>query len=444
MGLVVVVISNFPDRHIVFLCALWSMLWLSLNSESAINDGSPIYYIHTMRFFLPYIAAVLAIVWMCCHRYSPHFQSWHYGILGYAGTVIISGLLAGTEFTVLHFHMSMICAVVVTIVGTTISRQSNNITEQKIITVLAFNGLVILCCVLTIFFLRDIMHAISLGSFNGYAVQPSIPQQFSMEAPRPTGIARTAAVMGLVCGILYCVTNSGRRMLGFLTCFCLALILFYQARGTILGLLVAIPLVFLALPSSRWPHFKSIAKAILATSALYFSILLVIYLGVSLSAPAGFANHIISEEFYRDLNPDSFGSGRLESWMIAFDFIFSHPFLGKGSQADRLYLEVNVSNAYIYALMCGGLTGVVFASISLLKVLKNICAIAFQKQSLKHSNFDTGAVLAIGVFSFLAARGLVENSFALFNIDFLLAIPTIWYLNSKNDMCSTENNNDYC
>ena len=40
-------------------------------------------------------------------------------------------------------------------------------------------------------------------------------------------------------------------------------------------------------------------------------------------------------------------------------------------------------------------------------------------------------LIAISVFTFLSARGIFENSYALFNIDFLLALPAIWYLDSS-------------
>ena len=76
------------------LGALWAALWLSLNAESAIKDGQLLTSFNGYRLVLPYFAASVAIVWLCRLRIIPKIYMWQAGALGYAGTVLISGVIA--------------------------------------------------------------------------------------------------------------------------------------------------------------------------------------------------------------------------------------------------------------------------------------------------------------------------------------------------------------
>ena len=105
------------------------------------------------------------------------------------------------------------------------------------------------------------------------------------------------------------------------------------------------------------------------------------------------------------------------------------PFFGFGSQADRLYLDKNVSNIVIYSLICGGVVSLLFVGLALTKTITNIWFSITRKLADEHGFYDYRTLCAVAVFTFLTFRGVFENSYSLFNIDFLVVVPAIWHLN---------------
>ena len=130
-------------------------------------------------------------------------------------------------------------------------------------------------------------------------------------------------------------------------------------------------------------------------------------------------------------------SGRKEIWIKSIDiFITEKRYLfGLGVQADRLYLisyvgtdkdkkkddilSANSSNAIIYSLLSGGTISLIvlilFNYILLIRVYK------FFFMPSRKFNFNYN-LLNYGIFTylFLLLRSLVENSFTIFSIDFLI------------------------
>ena len=157
------------------------MLWFSINSESSLNDKSFISYIHSFRFYFPYAAAILSIVWILSIGKKPNLKLWQTGIICYASTILLSGLWHGVEFESLHFHAAMICAITVTVLGSVILEKANKTNEANLIEVFAKTSLIILTAVLLVSFLRDIIQAIIMEEVQGYAIQGLATRQFGME-----------------------------------------------------------------------------------------------------------------------------------------------------------------------------------------------------------------------------------------------------------------------
>ena len=157
-------------RTIFFLTSLWSMLWFSINSESSFGNEGIGYYIHKTRFYFPYAAAMISIGWMLNLGNKPNIKPWQIGMFSYAATVVFSGFWHDIEPIALHFHAAMICTVIITILGSTIPKETGKIDEAEVIKIFATTGIIILTSVLVIFFLRDFIQAIILGDFHGHSV----------------------------------------------------------------------------------------------------------------------------------------------------------------------------------------------------------------------------------------------------------------------------------
>ena len=422
--------------------ALWAALWLSLNAESAIKDGQLLTSFNGYRLVLPYFAASVAIGWLCRLRIIPKIHMWQAAALGYAGTVLISGVIAELAPQYLHFHAAIVCTIVVTICGKTIANKENQINESQIAIFLIFTGLFILSIVFSIFFLRDLIKAAQYGIYSGYQIQPAVPQQFGMEAPRPTGNARTAAIIGMFCLILYGFGIVKHRFFYLVACICFAALIFYQARGTWVALLITAPILLKIIPISDRPSLGNVIRFIAISAGVLVIMWLTIHGAANITDTSSHANnselssHSITSELFRDLTAkNNLTSGRFTFWENGLNAFFTSPLFGLGGQADRIHIDHNVSNMLIYILMCGGVTGLIFAALCIVKPLAFVWTLSRNKTENKNkNNVEAGITLcAIAIFIFLSVRGLFENSYSLFNIDFLLAVPTIWYLSLHHD-----------
>jgi len=413
-----------------------------MNAEAHVDSKYYIDFFHKTRLVFPYIAAIIAAFWLLFRRKKIKMKLWQVGTLGYCCTALISGVSSGTDYSLLHFHASMICAIIILLFATSIAKDFEHVCEKDLASLLAKTGLVILFLVLMLFFVRDIFQAIYLGTMNGYAIQGMAPNQFGMEAPRSTGNARSAAIIGLSCAIFCLSPKSKQKILFFLSCFTFALLFFYQSRGAFLCLVVSASFVLFMLPRESRPQPKLIAKFAFTSLAIYGTILAAIYFG---SVQTGTdSQNILKVLRYTD--PENFTSGRIVIWKNGVKEIMESPLIGFGSQADRVRLDKNISNLALYSLICSGLFGFAFGALVIITTLKNIFALSVVRRYRACTKVKVHFFLALGIFLFLLTRGAVENSFALFNIDFLLALPAIWYLNLDPNLAAVikVNHNNSC
>ena len=126
-------------------------------------------------------------------------------------------------------------------------------------------------------------------------------------------------------------------------------------------------------------------------------------------------------------------SGRIDLWKGLIDKYDKNKFFGYGPQADRILLgkdydrtyaySNNVSNGLIYAFACGGYLAALIIIIIYYRIFTYISYIFLKKKFLK--KMPSVVKISIILLIFLSIRSLVENSFALFSVDFLLFLISI-------------------
>jgi len=115
------------------------------------------------------------------------------------------------------------------------------------------------------------------------------------------------------------------------------------------------------------------------------------------------------------------GSGRLGLWKKSIKPITNNLFLGYGPQADRILINENISNIFLYSLLCGGILALIFILLIIISILNNILYLVF----IKRIFFNKKNIIinsSIFFIIFLLFRSLLENSFAIFGIDFMIFI----------------------
>ena len=127
-------------------------------------------------------------------------------------------------------------------------------------------------------------------------------------------------------------------------------------------------------------------------------------------------------------------SGRIEIWQYVMANYEKEKIFGYGIQGDRFLLGKkyksygnNSSNVFMYFFISGGYFAIFVLIIILLRMLIIFLKIYLQESHRKTKDsfiFKLSLMLTI----FFLIRGLVENSYGLFSIDFLLFITSIYII----------------
>ena len=138
------------------------------------------------------------------------------------------------------------------------------------------------------------------------------------------------------------------------------------------------------------------------------------------------------EEIIRKMDPESFTSQRFNDWKKIFQkhekFIF-----GYGSMGDRFLINQTASNSFIYSYVSSGIVGLIMFSIIFLRSLYiSIFFILKSKFLVSYQNYRT--LIASSIVLFLLLRSLVETSFALFGIDFIIFFVSLFYIENKKKL----------
>ena len=128
-----------------------------------------------------------------------------------------------------------------------------------------------------------------------------------------------------------------------------------------------------------------------------------------------YSTFIAKGRFDRNLN----SSGRLTLWKKSLIFIKSNLLFGLGPQADKRFLNENLSNLYLYSLICGGIFAFLSLIISILIVVEKCIRETFIKNEfkLKGNILKKFSLYCIG---FLIFRSIAENSFGIFGVDYFI------------------------
>ena len=233
---------------------------------------------------------------------------------------------------------------------------------------------------------------------------------------RSSGVARWAAVPGLVCLIR---AYYSRRVLHIPIYLGIASIAFFivyrmQSRGAVFGVVGA--LLFALFVGSRLRRY-----------ALPF-MLIVVALLLLLDSPGTVSNRV-TEYLERGQSKEQFLSmtGRTRAYRVGLASFAEAPILGRGQWADRLTIGEHVHNSYLQALMNAGIVGGIpyFAS----WISGWVLFFRLQKRLNRLLPDDHVYLLEAGtVMMFFTIRSIPETTTASFAVDLLVMVAIYVYL----------------
>jgi O-antigen ligase len=232
---------------------------------------------------------------------------------------------------------------------------------------------------------------------------------------RSSGVARWAAVPGLVCILKACHARRPAQIAFFLTAAGAAFFIVYrmQSRGAVIGSAVA--LLFALFTANRLRRY-----------ALPFLIFAAVVLPL-LESPDVLSERV-SEYLRRGQSEEQFLSmtGRTRAYEHGLAAFWDAPLLGRGQWADRIIIGEHIHNSYLQALLNGGLAGGIPYAASW--IAGWVLFLRLQKRRRLLRPEDRTALLEAGtVMMFFTVRSIPETTTASFAVDLLVMAAVYVY-----------------
>lgn len=236
------------------------------------------------------------------------------------------------------------------------------------------------------------------------------------ELSRSSGVARWAAVSGLVCLLKACHARRPALLAFFIAASGAAFFIVYrmQSRGAVFGSAAA--LLFALLTSSRLRRY-------VAPCIVCFAVIFTI-LGSVTDLSSG-----VSEYLHRGQSEEQFRSmtGRTHTYEDGMAAFWDAPLLGRGQWADRIVIGQHAHNSYLQALMNAGILGGIPYVGSW--VVGWLLFLRLQKRQGLLQPEDRAALLeASTVMMFFTIRSVPETTTASFSVDLLVMAALYVYL----------------
>lgn len=257
----------------------------------------------------------------------------------------------------------------------------------------------------------------SSGLIFGHSMSAySRPETGLDKLSRASGVARWAAVPGLVCIVraFYCRRFIPIAIYVAVAGLCFFIVFRMQSRGAVFGSAAALALILVL--SSRMRRY-----------ALPFVAVATVFLFL-LESP-GVISQTASEYLMRGQSQELFDSmsGRTRAYehgMVAFE---DAPFFGRGQWTDRLVIWEHVHNSFLQALLNGGIVGAIPYSASW--IAGWIMFFRLRNRWNWLGKEDRLCLLESGtVMMFFTVRAIPETTTASFAVDLLVMVAVYVYL----------------
>jgi hypothetical protein len=429
----------------LYIMTFWSFLWVSINTlpEEINNFGdSLLRSINALRIIIPVILSVITFIFIITnffylkntkkYEFKKIFQNIYFLFLIYFILQIVGTYK--NKYNLYNFDSLFLIYLGVGVISVFLIIK--NFQLEKILKSLFYLSILIIITV-TIYITYISFKLTGLKEFTYiYGINWAEAKFLHQEIPRITGLSRLWSIISLFIIIFfyYYSKNNFSKYLSCLLIIFLGLFIWAaQSRGTLLCYFSSI--IFITLLNRK---ISTIRKICFLFIFIVFPVLIYQTYIYNYSYHKD-ETHYSSKQIYNKNYLNTFDesrvlnnkttSGRIELWKEVLNKYDKKRFFGYGPQADRNLIgrelgrkySNNVSNAYLYAFACGGYFAmIIFIIINIQIIISLYKAIFIKGLFLNKYNIETKFCATL-LFYFLM-RSFIENSYALFSIDFLLVI----------------------
>lgn len=247
-------------------------------------------------------------------------------------------------------------------------------------------------------------------------------------SPRSTGSSRTFLLIYLIINLIFFRFLKKYQIVKIICyIFTASVILLFQSRTTSTLLLIFVLLNFFNEQKFSFKDYINYFIIYFLTPVIFILSLVMIKENLNnknILNELPIEKNLQVEKILRPFDQQTFSSGRFNDWKKIISKMNNSLIYGFGAQGDRFLIQQSASNALIYSLSSSGILGLIFFSIFSI----NCLFILINLIKIKIIKLNDIFICAVIVILFLL-RSLLESSYAVFSIDYIILLTSINYLN---------------
>ena len=270
--------------------------------------------------------------------------------------------------------------------------------------------------------------------YHGWPSSFQIIENLTENVPRSSGIGRSALILAMPIMLGLLIRKKINILLYFFYNYSFFIILSTQSRMVLLGLFLFICVIIFYLITLKQESILKIKKiCLIILIPIIFSLLMISIKSLQLdnnnilkiNSVSDYSKDPNVKGFLRPIDPASFTSNRFDDWQEILKKN-NNIFLGNGMMGDRWIINQTASNLILYNYASSGIVGVFLIALFVLRSFF-ICSkiILFHEKKINKHNYIL--LSACYIQYFLMGRSLVETSFAVFGIDFLIFFAAYFF-----------------
>ena len=272
--------------------------------------------------------------------------------------------------------------------------------------------------------------------YHGWPSSFQIIENLTENIPRSSGIGRSALILSIPIMLGLLIRKKINILLYFFYNYSFFIILSTQSRMVLLGLFLFICVIIFYLKTLKQESILKIKKiCLIILIPIIFSLLMISIKSLQLdnnnnnilkiNSVSDYSKDFNAKKFLRPSDPESFTSNRYDDWKEILKKN-NNIFLGNGIMGDRWIINQTASNLILYNYASSGIVGVFLFALLMLRSFFICSKITFlhEKKINKHNYILLSACY---IQYFLMGRSLIETSFAVFGIDFLIFFAAYFF-----------------
>ena len=270
--------------------------------------------------------------------------------------------------------------------------------------------------------------------YHGWPQSFQVIEDLTENIPRSSGIGRSALILLIPIMLGLLIRKKINILLYFFYNYSFFIMLATQSRITLLGFFLFICVIIFYLITLKQESILKIKKiCLIILIPIIFSVIIVSMKSLQLNnnnilkinSVSDYSKDPDVKRFLRPIDPVSFTSRRYDDWQEILKKN-NNIFLGNGIMGDRWIINQTASNLILYNYASSGIIGVFLFALLMFRSFF-ICSkiILFHEKKINKHNYIL--LSACYIQYFLMGRSLVEVSFAVFGIDFLIFFAAYFF-----------------